>query len=259
MRSVLVILAAIVVTVVSGGPAAAENLRKAPPADLVSKLLLDRSQSNEGTTKVYVVQLAGNPAASYTGGIAGLAKTAPAAGQKYNARSSSVQMYSAHLAAQQDKLLASVGAGNRKLYSYTHALNGFAARLTPAEAKRLQKNKAVRRVWEDQRMRVDTNNSPKFLGLTDPQVGLRAKHKLQGQGVIIGMLDSGAIQEHPSFDDTDMPPPPAQWAGICQAGEAWDADDCNNKLIGARYFNAGFDAALDIDPNEFLSALIRWP
>ena len=30
--------------------------------------------------------------------------------------------------------------------------------------------------------------------------------------------------------------PPANWNGICQAGEGWDADDCNNKLIGARWF-----------------------
>ena len=34
-------------------------------------------------------------------------------------------------------------------------------------------------------------------------------------------------------------PPPAGWAGTCQTGEGWTASNCNNKLIGARYFNAG--------------------
>jgi subtilisin family serine protease len=254
MRSVLVLLAAVAATVVAGGPAAAENLRNVPSADLAARLRLDPSQNNDRNLKVYIVELAGEPAASYDGGIAGLAKSAPAKGQRYDARSGSAQMYAAHLEAQQNKLLASIGAGSRKLYNYRHALNGFAAKLSPAEAKALQKNKAVRRVWEDQRMRVETNNSPRFLGLLNEEEGLRAKHGLQGQGVIIGIMDSGAIQEHPSFDDTGMPAPPAHWAGECVPGEAWEADDCNNKLIGARYFNAGFDAALDIDPNDFLSA-----
>jgi hypothetical protein len=32
--------------------------------------------------------------------------------------------------------------------------------------------------------------------------------------------------------------PPASWQGSCQAGEGFSADNCNNKLIGARYYRA---------------------
>ncbi|MGH8198066.1 MAG: S8 family serine peptidase, partial [Steroidobacteraceae bacterium] len=239
MRSVLVVLAAIVATVAAGGPAAAQNFRKPPSADKASALRLAEGQATESrSTKVYVVQMAAKPGISYEGGAAGFARTAPEAGAKYDARSSQAQMYTEHLVAQQDSLLAAIGARGRKLYSYTHALNGFAARLTAGQAATLRKNEDVLNVWEDRRLPVDTNNSPTFLGLLDPKNGLRAKRGLRGKGVIIGMLDTGAVQEHPSFDDTGFDPP-TNWNGVCQAGEGWNANDCNNKLIGARYFISG--------------------
>ncbi|MEX2051627.1 MAG: S8 family serine peptidase, partial [Steroidobacteraceae bacterium] len=217
-----------------------------------SALRLAEGQATETrSTKVYVVQMAAKPGISYEGGAAGFARTAPETGAKYDARSSQVQMYTEHLVAQQDSLLAAIGARGRKIYSYRHALNGFAARLTAAEAATLRKNKAVLNVWEDRKLRIDTNNSPQFLGLLDPKNGLRTKHGLRGKGIIIGMLDTGAVQEHPSFDDTGFDPP-ANWNGVCQSGEGWNANDCNNKLIGARYFISGFGAG-NATPGEFIS------
>jgi hypothetical protein len=32
--------------------------------------------------------------------------------------------------------------------------------------------------------------------------------------------------------------PPASWQGSCQAGEGFSVANCNNKLIGARYYRA---------------------
>ena len=166
-------------------------------------------------------------------------------------------MYAAHLVATQDALLARIGASGRKIYSYRHAMNGFAARLTPKEAATLRKDKSVLKVWEDRPMRLDTNSTPTFLGLNNPEKGLWKKRNLRGRGVIIGMIDTGAVQEHPSFEDAGIPAPPAHWAGICQAGEGWDASDCNKKLIGARYFLDGFLAGEAFDtlavPGEFES------
>ena len=176
MRSVLVILAAIVVTVVSGGPAAAENLRKAPRPIWSPSYFLDRSQSNERQPRSTLSSWRATRPSATRAASRDLPRLPLRRGRSTTRaeQCADVQRASCGAAGQ------APGVGRRRqpqLYSYTHALNGFAARLTQAEAKKLQKNKAVRRVWEDQRMRVDTNNSPKFLGLTDPQVGLRAKRE----------------------------------------------------------------------------------
>ena len=42
------------------------------------------------------------------------------------------------------------------------------------------------------------------------------------------------------------------WDGVCQAGERFSTSDCNNKLIGARYFVDGFGRDR-VDPSGFLS------
>ncbi|CAI9089005.1 OLC1v1023490C1 [Oldenlandia corymbosa var. corymbosa] len=56
-------------------------------------------------------------------------------------------------------------------------------------------------------------------------------------------MELGVWPESPSFHDDELGPIPAKWKGICQNGE--DATfHCNRKLIGARYFNKGYAAAV---------------
>jgi hypothetical protein len=49
-------------------------------------------------------------------------------------------------------------------------------------------------------------------------------------------------------------PAPAKWKGKCQAGAGFTAAHCNNKLVGAQFFNASFlSTGLSLDPGDYVS------
>ncbi|MDX1508991.1 MAG: S8 family serine peptidase, partial [Woeseiaceae bacterium] len=128
---------------------------------------------------------------------------------------------------------------------------------------------------------------PTFLGLFDADGGLFSDLGLDGDGVIIGFIDSGVYPEHPALSDTQpasrpracesawgettllgrwlcsrfrrmddvlLFEPPENWNGACVSGERFEQDDCNNKLIGARWFIDGALASGLIDADEIRSA-----
>jgi subtilisin family serine protease len=211
---------------------------------------------------VYVVVLSERPVVAYTGGTAGFAATKPARGNKVDPDAANVRRYVAHLDATHASVLERAGAArSAKFYDYSFAVNGFAAELTPRQVAAIQRMPEVVLVQHDIRYHTTTDNSPTFLGLQSSSgkpAGLWAAAggpRKAGEDVIVGVVDTGIWPEHPSFSDqadlADRPgssgdrlrvygPPPADWHGTCQTGEQWSQDDCNNKLIGARYFLAGF-------------------
>ena len=108
-------------------------------------------------------------------------------------------------------------------------------------------------VQKDEARSVDTSSTPAFLGLAAPggvwdQVGGVAG----GENVIIGIVDGGIWPESLSFSDRtgmngnatkdgklDYQQIPG-WHGRCVPGDAFNASNCNQKLIGAQYFNEGW-------------------
>jgi hypothetical protein len=215
------------------------------------------STAADSSTEVYLVQLDEKPAIAYTGGVAGFEATKPARGEKLDRGEDKVRRYVDYLKGRQDRALRSVGGGD-KAASYTYAVNGFAAKLTAAQAEALRGKKGVVSVQQDVPMSLDTSTTPTFLGL-DARRGLWDElggPKKAGRGIIVGMVDSGIWPENPSVqparrgghngDDDDwhdrnnkrFKGVPRDWRGKCQAGEAFTGKECNSKLIGAQYFTA---------------------
>jgi subtilisin family serine protease len=169
---------------------------------------------------------------------------------RYNASSARMQNYTSSLKAFHQHLASSTGAAE-VMYSYTHTFNGFAAKLTPAQAEALRNHPNVAGVWRDEAQQMTTSNTPAFLGLTQSPEGLHTLG-VKGEDVVIGVVDSGIWPEHPSFADDGSYAPLPGWAGSCDVGEDTEFS-CNNKLIGARYYKNTFESVYELQPGEFVS------
>jgi hypothetical protein len=246
------------------------------------------SARSKQTNKVYIVRMAGDPVASYNGRLKGYAATRPAPGEKIDLSRPETQNYRSYLKSRQDAAISKVGG--RKIYSYDLVFNGFAAELTDAQAQKMASMPGVLSVTKDELRYADTSSTPAFLGLSAPG-GLWSQlggGRDAGDGVVVGIIDSGIWPENPSFAGDDRhhhghgghhdhhngnghdywgnnghgyghePDHGLKgWTGLCEDGEDFVGDDaCNGKIVGARYFNEGFggDAGIDATrPWEFNS------
>lgn len=210
------------------------------------------------SAKPYIVVMAADPVATYTGGVAGLAPTKAAPGNKLDRRNTNVRKYQTFLRAEHDRSLrqGKVAATN-KLHDYTIALNGYAALMTPTQVAAIKLQKGVVRVLEDVMRQPHTDSSPEFMGLT---VASGAYDRgFDGEGVVVGVIDTGIWPELPSFADDGSYPAPPTGALPCQFGNiAHNPNDaaftCNNKLIGARQMLATYRAVIGAEDHEFDSA-----
>ncbi|XVF25233.1 hypothetical protein REPUB_Repub13aG0195700 [Reevesia pubescens] len=131
---------------------------------------------------------------------------------------------------------------SKLLYTYELAINGFSAHLTATQAEKLKELPGILSVIPDQVRQIHTTRTPHFLGLSDG-VGLW-QNSHYGDGVIIGVLDTGIWPECPSFIDSGISPVPDSWKGICETGPDFPASACNRKIIGARAFFKGYESYL---------------
>ncbi|WP_433359287.1 S8 family serine peptidase [Streptosporangium sp. CA-115845] len=215
-----------------------------------------------GTPSTYIVTLAGQPLATYGGGVDGIAATKPGKGKgkKVDTASANAKRYREHLTKRQDEVARSVGAAAQRHNSV--ASNSFVAELTPVQALRLHRTGGVVSVVQDTlRKALDDRNSSDFLGLSGDKglwasLGGTAK---AGKGIVVGVIDTGVWPENPSFAGpalgTEAPTAAdpyrpyrqgtatvmnkadgSTFTGLCQTGTEFTADACNQKLVSARYF-----------------------
>ncbi|XP_059628931.1 subtilisin-like protease SBT3.5 isoform X2 [Cornus florida] len=129
------------------------------------------------------------------------------------------------------------------IYSYKHGFSGFAARLTQSQAQKISELPGVVQVIPNRLYKLQTTRSWDYLGLSSHSPANLLHETKMGDGVIIGLFDTGIWPESEVFSDEGLGPIPSRWKGFCESGELFDAaKSCNRKLIGARYFIKGIQA-----------------
>jgi len=162
-----------------------------------------------------------------------------------------------------EKALKDAGVSNSAMVNdFTVALNGFSAVMSYDDAKAVAQQDGVALVLPDEMRYADTDSSPGFLGLTGPASAWSTG--VDGEGVVVGIIDSGIWPEHPSFADDGGYSAPSilpldNSRPNCEFGNsAHNVNDapftCNNKLIGARQMLDTYRFFIGADPDEFDSA-----
>jgi subtilisin family serine protease len=224
---------------------------------------VDTSGFEDGAT--YIVVLAEDPATKYDGGVSGIAATAPDQGGEFQADSEAVNEYRKHLLGHHKQTAEKVGAEASSHYTLT--INGFAAELSAQQAKKLAVQKNVISVEKSQLHKVQ-QSSTDFLGMGSDRDGSGGVWQSvggteeAGDGVVIGVIDTGIAPGNPSFAGEELKSEPSDstpyldgsdiiyqkadggtFTGACQTGAQFMPDDCSTKLISAKYFVDGFGAA----------------
>ena len=120
-------------------------------------------------------------------------------------------------------------------------MHGFSARFTPSQLSEIEKSPFHIAKYPESFGKLFTTYTPKFLGLRQT-FGIWPAASY-GAGVIVGILDAGIRPESESFNDEGMSPVPQRWKGKCENGTTFSPSACNRKLIGARTFRKGLQAA----------------
>lgn len=228
----------------------------APPASTGANNQLPEQQQRK-----YIVVYREAPLATYRGEVQGLPApermvgepgvpqmaraAATVAGEgRVDVRSSRARAYVRHLDGAQRQheagIAAAIGRPLRIERRMQHALNAVVTDMSEAEAQQVQRLSDVQFVEEYREYEQDTDVGPALIGA--PELWNSPTSPVKGEGVVVGIIDSGINFGSPSFAATDEqgythvnPLGAGTYLGTCAAGGV-DAGRCNDKLIGGYDF-----------------------
>ncbi|MFN7211583.1 MAG: S8 family serine peptidase [Lysobacteraceae bacterium] len=211
----------------------------------------------------YIIGFREMPAVTYAAKLDGASK-APLAAMSDDEAEASVAAYVDTLAKTQRgteaRLKASVKRDFAVQHRMQHAFNGIVAVLSPAEAAALAADPAVTLVEPYSEALLDDDVAPAVVGaptvwsngtgihraafINRERTGVSLfNRRAKGEGVIVGVIDSGINQRSPSFAGVDPvtgyeftnPFGEGTYLGQCRTGGV-DAGRCNGKLVGGYDF-----------------------
>ena len=191
----------------------------------------------------FVVILPDEPLATYKGEVASLAATAPSVtGTKLNVKTAESQAYLKYLQAQQSAYLTTasnvLGHAPKVFFQYQYGTNGFSMLLTPDEAALLAAQTGAK-VLRAPIEHLTTDEGPALIGAPAVWGGITSSGvETFGEGVLVGIIDTGINFDHPSFSDTPVDLYEYEWTGdylgVCAPdGDPAYATACNDKVVGA--------------------------
>ncbi|MEL6545251.1 MAG: S8 family serine peptidase, partial [Myxococcota bacterium] len=197
----------------------------------------------------YIVVFKEPAVPEYRGGLTGFpptnleaaAKDSGIRRTKIDTKAPEVVAYRGYLRGRQDILVSDMqgkyGSMNVRR-SYQMAMNGVSAVMSDSTAEMLKRDDNVRLVVRNEAVAPDTVTSVGFVGAVDVHRGEANGTPYLGEGMVVGIIDSGLNPNHPSFaatgDDgyTHVSPVGTDYLGEC----ATDPSLCNSKLIGMYSF-----------------------
>ena len=88
-------------------------------------------------------------------------------------------------------------------HEYFYAFNGFSMALTQSEVLFLQNNKKVKSISQERIYHLNTDIGPQWIGADRVWEGLAPDTQAnKGEGVVIGIIDTGINPSHPSFQES---------------------------------------------------------
>ena len=208
------------------------------PVGAATRTQSDSTAAKASVTTAYaLVQLKGAPLSTY-------AKTKPAPGKNIDFSSATVKSYKAHLAAVRNDFKAWLQKNAPKaqiVKGYDLSLNGVSVKLNGTTLAKIRSSALVARAelqglyTKTADPDLDIISATQGWAIAGAELGVAPE--TAGEGVKVGVIDSGIDVDHPCFDDAD-------YASRLQLG---DKRYTSNKVVVARVFNNkvnqnGFDA-----------------
>ena len=199
----------------------------------------------------YIVTFEEPGLVKYDGGVQGIPEATRRQGSgKLKVRSQAARDYIAYLENVTRNRVAQAEQALSRTVDIKHVFkatqSGFIARLSPSEAEQVAQLDFVVEVREEPRYQLLTDAGPDWVNADNIWNDVDIPFDVianEGEGQIMGMIDSGVNSDHPSFADISPadgfdhtnPLGAGNFLGECDGG----GFPCNDKLIGAWNFTDG--------------------